>query len=139
MQPTSRPPATPTPTNPPPTPHTRPEGGSALPPPAAPPLGAAPTFAGPDSADADPRHAEPPLTPEQVLASANFVNIYFLMTGLHGLHVLVGLALITWLLVKALRGAFGPRRFAPVDIVGLYWHLVDLIWIFLFPMLYLIH
>jgi cytochrome c oxidase subunit III len=128
-----------------------------------------------------------------------FFQIYFLMTGLHGIHVLVGMALIFWILVRTvspahrrmvncaglasvglfliylgllvgshwtwiiglvilvagaaglfmslsprpalagLPGAFGPDYFAPVDIVGLYWHLVDLIWIFLFPLLYLIH
>jgi cytochrome c oxidase subunit 3 len=128
-----------------------------------------------------------------------FFQIYFLMTGLHGIHVLVGMALIFWILVRTvspghrrmvncaglasvglfliyvgllvgshwtwiigavilvaggvglfmslaprpalagLPGEFGPDYFAPVDIVGLYWHLVDLIWIFLFPLLYLIH
>ena len=128
-----------------------------------------------------------------------FFGIYFLMTGLHGLHVLVGMGLIYWILLRAatrrqaiwlvpcapmlvglflvylgvlarLPGAlwlgvaiailsvlwlvvrvrrlaatpqagaeFGPEYFAPVDLVGLYWHLVDLIWIFLFPLLYLIH
>jgi cytochrome c oxidase subunit 3 len=70
---------------------------------------------------------------------ASFFNIYFLMTGLHGLHVLVGMGLITWVLIRAVGGAFGPLYFTPVDLVGLYWHLVDLIWIFLFPLLYLIH
>lgn len=68
-----------------------------------------------------------------------FFQVYFMMTGLHGLHVLIGMALIGWLLVKAILGAFSPTYFAPVDLVGLYWHLVDLIWIFLFPLLYLIH
>jgi cytochrome c oxidase subunit III len=68
-----------------------------------------------------------------------FFSIYFLMTGLHGLHVIGGLSAITWLLVRAGAGAFGPEYFTPVDLVGLYWHLVDLIWIFLFPLLYLIH
>jgi cytochrome c oxidase subunit 3 len=128
-----------------------------------------------------------------------FFQIYFLMTGLHGIHVLVGMALIFWILVRTVApahrkmvnyaglasvglflmyvgllvwnhptwiigliillagaaglfmsmkprpemagrpGDFGPDYFAPVDIVGLYWHLVDLIWIFLFPLLYLIH
>jgi cytochrome c oxidase subunit 3 len=118
----------------------RPPGGSDLQAPAGPPVGLSPKFIGPEPDDGTPAgHAKEPLTPEQVLASANFVNIYFLMTGLHGVHVLIGLALISWLLVKAIRGAFGPKRFAPVDVVGLYWHLVDLIWIFLFPLLYLIH
>jgi cytochrome c oxidase subunit 3 len=69
---------------------------------------------------------------------ATFFSIYFLMTGLHGLHVLIGMALITWILLRSLRGDFNSRYFAPVDLVGLYWHLVDLIWIFLFPLLYLI-
>jgi cytochrome c oxidase subunit 3 len=68
-----------------------------------------------------------------------FFQIYYLMTGLHGLHVLVGMGLIGWLLIRAMMGTFGPGYFAPVDLVGLYWHLVDLIWIFLFPLLYLIH
>ena len=68
-----------------------------------------------------------------------FFGIYFLMTGLHGIHVLVGMSLIFWILLKSMRGTYGPEYFTPVDLVGLYWHLVDLIWIFLFPLLYLIH
>jgi cytochrome c oxidase subunit 3 len=68
-----------------------------------------------------------------------FFSVYFLMTGLHGIHVLVGMGLITWILVRAAKGHFGTTYFLPVDLVGLYWHLVDLIWIFLFPLLYLIH
>jgi len=68
-----------------------------------------------------------------------FFGIYFLMTGLHALHVIIGMAVIAWLLVRALKRHFSPEYFAPVDTVGLYWHLVDLIWIFLFPLLYLIH
>ncbi|MFO7652215.1 MAG: cytochrome c oxidase subunit 3 [Candidatus Krumholzibacteriia bacterium] len=68
-----------------------------------------------------------------------FFGIYFVMTGLHGLHVIAGMGLIGWLLVRALRGDFGTRNFTAVDLGGLYWHLVDLIWIFLFPLLYLIH
>jgi cytochrome c oxidase subunit 3 len=67
-----------------------------------------------------------------------FFGIYFLMTGLHGLHVLIGMGAIAWILVRSIRGDFGPEYFTPVDFVGLYWHLVDLIWIFLFPLLYLI-
>ncbi len=67
-----------------------------------------------------------------------FFGIYFLMTGLHALHIIAGMAIIGWVLVKARRGAFSPSYFYPVDYAGLYWHLVDLIWIFLFPLLYLI-
>ena len=68
-----------------------------------------------------------------------FFAVYFCMTGLHGIHVLVGMALIAWILIRATKNEFGPTYFTPVDLVGLYWHLVDLIWIFLFPLLYLIH
>ncbi|RMF23449.1 MAG: cytochrome c oxidase subunit 3 family protein [Deltaproteobacteria bacterium] len=67
-----------------------------------------------------------------------FFGLYFLMTGLHGLHVLFGMLAIGWVLRRTLRGDFSPAYFTPVDLVGLYWHLVDLIWIFLFPLLYLI-
>jgi cytochrome c oxidase subunit 3 len=67
-----------------------------------------------------------------------FFGIYFLMTGLHGIHVLIGMGAITWLLFRSIKKEFGPAYFTPVDFVGLYWHLVDLIWIFLFPLLYLI-
>jgi len=67
-----------------------------------------------------------------------FFGIYFAMTGLHGLHVIAGMGAIFWVLMKARRGEFGPDYFEPVDFVGLYWHLVDLVWIFLFPLLYLI-
>ena len=68
-----------------------------------------------------------------------FFGVYFLMTGLHGLHVLAGMAVIAWLIRRAIRGDFSSAYFTPVDLGGLYWHLVDLIWIFLFPLLYLIH
>ena len=67
-----------------------------------------------------------------------FFSIYFLMTGLHGIHVLVGMGLIAWVLRRVRRGEFGPAYYSPVDFVGLYWHVVDLVWIFLFPLLYLI-
>jgi cytochrome c oxidase subunit 3 len=61
------------------------------------------------------------------------------MTGLHAVHVIAGMAIIGWLLKRSLRGDFSPQYFAPVDLGGLYWHLVDLIWIVLFPLMYLIH
>ena len=68
-----------------------------------------------------------------------FFGIYFLMTGLHGLHVIAGMVVLSWLIRRSLRGDFGTKNFTAVDLGGLYWHLVDLIWIFLFPLLYLIH
>ncbi|HEY1817701.1 MAG TPA: cytochrome c oxidase subunit 3 [Kofleriaceae bacterium] len=68
-----------------------------------------------------------------------FLTIYFAMTGLHGIHVFVGIIVFIWLLRRAIRGDFTPDYFGPVDFSALYWHIVDLIWIFLFPLLYLIH
>lgn len=67
-----------------------------------------------------------------------FFTVYFAMTGLHGIHVLAGMAVIAWLFVRTIKGHFGPDYYEPVDLGGLYWHLVDLIWIYLFPLLYLI-
>ena len=68
-----------------------------------------------------------------------FFGIYFLMTGLHGIHVVIGIACIIWLLFKSRRNVFYEGYFTPVEMVGLYWHLVDLVWIFLYPLLYLIN
>ena len=67
-----------------------------------------------------------------------FFGIYFLMTGLHGIHVLIGLAVLTWLLLRTIKGDFSSQYYMPLELGGLYWHLVDVIWIFLFPLLYLI-
>jgi len=68
-----------------------------------------------------------------------FFGVYFVMTGLHALHVIAGMSVIGWMLYRARRGDFSAEYFYPVDYTGLYWHLVDLVWIFLFPLLYLIH
>lgn len=67
-----------------------------------------------------------------------FYWIYFVMTGLHALHMIVGLGLMTWLLWKAWRGTYSAEYYSPVEISGLYWHFVDIVWIFLFPLLYLL-
>jgi cytochrome c oxidase subunit 3 len=67
-----------------------------------------------------------------------FFCLYFLMTGLHALHMVIGIGLLTVLAVMALRGRFGPSYFTPVELTGLYWHFVDIVWIFLFPLLYLV-
>jgi len=67
-----------------------------------------------------------------------FFALYFVMTGLHGLHVLIGMSILTWVLVKNLQGKFSKEYFTPVDLGALYWHLVDLVWIYLFPLLYLV-
>lgn len=67
-----------------------------------------------------------------------FFSFYFMMTGLHGLHIVGGMIAITWVLLRTRKGHFSSVYYGPVDLVGLYWHLVDLIWIYLFPLLYLI-
>ena len=67
-----------------------------------------------------------------------FFSVYFLMTGLHGLHVIGGMGVITWMIRRTRRGDFSAAYYTPLELTGLYWHLVDLIWIFLFPLLYLI-
>lgn len=67
-----------------------------------------------------------------------FFSLYFCMTGLHALHMVIGVGLLTWLIFRARRGDFTPAYSSPVEMVGLYWHFVDIIWIFLFPLLYLL-
>ena len=68
-----------------------------------------------------------------------FFTLYFAMTGLHGIHVVAGIIVFIWLLIRAFKGHFNENYYGPVDFAALYWHLVDIIWIFLFPLLYLIH
>ncbi len=67
-----------------------------------------------------------------------YFSFYFTMTGLHGSHVIAGMALIAWLIVRAHKGEFNSSYYTPLECVGLFWHLVDLIWIYLFPLLYLV-
>jgi len=75
---------------------------------------------------ANPRHVE------------MFFVLYFCMTGLHASHMIIGLGIYLWLLIKSWRGAFSSEYYTPVEVSGLYWHFVDIVWIFLFPLLYLI-
>lgn len=77
-------------------------------------------------------------TGDTVPGQGMFFSFYFMMTGLHGIHILGGMSVMLWLLRRSLRGDFSRSYYAPVDYVGLYWHLVDIIWIYLFPLLYLI-
>jgi cytochrome c oxidase subunit 3 len=67
-----------------------------------------------------------------------FFYLYFFITGVHALHVLIGIGCIATIAVMASRNAFSPAYFTPVDVTGLYWHLVDVIWLFVFPVLYLV-
>jgi cytochrome c oxidase subunit III len=92
----------------------------------------------------EPAHLKPQsedhlLDPVMPPNTHRFFAIYYIMTGLHGIHVVIGVGVIGWLLVMAMRGAYSSDYFTPVDLVGLYWHVVDLVWIFLFPLFYLIH
>ena len=91
------------------------------------------------------QHPRPPRVKGQKKVAAPpentgmFFSIYFAMTGLHGIHVIAGILIFGWLLWRAMKGHFTPDYYSPVDGAALYWHIVDLIWIFLFPLLYLIH
>jgi cytochrome c oxidase subunit 3 len=76
--------------------------------------------------------------PGDAKAAELFFSLYFAMTGLHALHMIVGLGILTTLLLMARRGRFTPEYNTPVEVSGLYWHFVDIVWIFLFPLLYLI-
>ncbi len=67
-----------------------------------------------------------------------FFGIYFVMTGFHALHMIIGAGVLVILIIQAWRYKFPPENYAPVEMMGLYWHFVDLVWIFLFPLLYLI-
>lgn len=71
-------------------------------------------------------------------AAPQFFSLYFVMTGIHGVHVLVGMIVIAAIAFMAWRGKFSSEWYTPVELTGLYWHLVDIVWIFLFPLLYLI-
>ena len=67
-----------------------------------------------------------------------FYVVYFFATGLHALHVIVGMSLLAWVAVRCWRKEFSPTYYGAVENAGLYWHLVDLVWIFLYPLLYLV-
>jgi cytochrome c oxidase subunit III len=84
---------------------------------------------GPDFLFNDPRYAR---------AAQIFFSVYFAMTGMHALHMIIGIGLLAWLTINALRYRYTAEWNTPVEVVGLYWHFVDIIWIFLFPLLYLV-
>jgi cytochrome c oxidase subunit 3 len=67
-----------------------------------------------------------------------FFFLYFCMTGLHAFHMIIGIGIFLYILRRALKGHFSSEYFVPVEVSGLYWHFVDIVWIFLFPLLYLI-
>jgi cytochrome c oxidase subunit 3 len=90
---------------------------------------------GPDTVWAHPGHGLLPVPPRE---GQLFFLIYFCMTGLHALHMIVGLGVFGVLLYHAARNRYTPNYYTPIEVGGLYWHFVDIVWIFLFPLLYLI-
>ena len=78
--------------------------------------------------------------PEPALAqnAQIFFSIYFVLTGLHALHMIIGLGIMTWMFIWTRQGVITEDYYAPIEVAGLYWHFVDIVWIFLFPLLYLI-
>ena len=67
-----------------------------------------------------------------------FFSFYFVMTGMHALHMVIGVGIMLWMIAKVRRNEISAQYFTPIEISGLYWHFVDIVWIFLFPLLYLI-
>jgi cytochrome c oxidase subunit 3 len=82
---------------------------------------------------------EEPLPPDQAAHTQIFFSLYFAMTGLHALHMIIGLGILVWLTIRAQRGDFTQGYVAPIENFALYWHFVDIVWLFLFPLLYLIN
>jgi cytochrome c oxidase subunit 3 len=82
---------------------------------------------------------EKPLAPDMAQKTQIFFFLYFAMTGMHALHMVIGIVLLFWLIWRAYRGEFTRGYVAPIENFGLYWHFVDIVWIFLFPLLYLIN
>jgi cytochrome c oxidase subunit III len=77
-------------------------------------------------------------TPEYAPSVRLFMSFYFILTGIHATHMIVGLGIFAWLAWSAHRGKYSPEYYNPIEIGGLYWHFVDVVWIFLFPVLYLL-
>jgi cytochrome c oxidase subunit 3 len=82
---------------------------------------------------------EEPLAPDMAQKTQVFFFLYFAMTGMHALHMIIGIVLLFWLMWRANRGEFTAGYVAPIENFALYWHFVDIVWIFLFPLLYLIN
>ncbi len=89
--------------------------------------------------DAAGKMTENPLPPDMAQKTQIFFFLYFAMTGMHALHMIIGIVLLIWLIGRAQRGDFTAGYVAPIENFGLYWHFVDIVWLFLFPLLYLIN
>jgi cytochrome c oxidase subunit 3 len=83
--------------------------------------------------------SEKPLPPDMAQKTQIYFFLYFAMTGMHALHMIIGIAILFWLIARANRGEFTAGYVAPIENFGLYWHFVDIVWLFLFPLLYLIN
>ena len=86
----------------------------------------------------DPHALHLELRARQVKQVEMFYWIYFAMTGMHALHMIIGAGLLSYLIIFSLKRRFDPEYHSPVEVIGLYWHFVDIVWIFLFPLLYLL-
>lgn len=82
---------------------------------------------------------QPALAPDAAQKTQIFFFLYFAMTGMHALHMIIGIGVLFWLMWRAQRGEFSAGYVAPIENFGLYWHFVDIVWLFLFPLLYLIN
>ena len=82
---------------------------------------------------------EKPLAPDMAQRTQVFFSLYFAMTGMHAVHMIIGIGILLWLTLRAHWGEFSVGYVAPIENFGLYWHFVDIVWLFLFPLLYLIN
>jgi cytochrome c oxidase subunit 3 len=85
-----------------------------------------------------PTDSEPPLAPDMAAKTQVYFSLYFAMTGMHALHMIIGISILLVLVVRAWGGAYTQGHMTTIENFGLYWHFVDIVWIFLFPLLYLI-
>jgi cytochrome c oxidase subunit III len=83
-------------------------------------------------------YQDKPLPPDMAPKTAEYFYLYFAMTGMHALHMIIGASLLVYIFIRARRGAYTSGHFTYVENFGLYWHFVDIVWIFLYPLLYLI-
>ena len=81
----------------------------------------------------------PPLKPDMAAKTQVYFSLYFAMTGMHALHMIIGISVLAFLILRARQGAYTNGYVQPIEYFGLYWHFVDIVWIFLFPLLYLIN
>ncbi len=81
----------------------------------------------------------PPMAPDMAQHAQLFFSLYFAMTGMHALHMIIGIGILAVMYFKAKAGAYTAGHTAPIDYASLYWHFVDVVWIFLFPLLYLVN